>query len=163
MKWIAFILLLSSIAVAENTQILKCKATNQGWTSLFTLDAVGIGFVKFQKLDSNQSFNCKLNVNYINDGQRSVSPNITIEFNRKECDPDLNSLEEEIFDRFTLIVDITQKEKPIGRIQWLKRRQPDICVIEKFSLFDISTNAKKWSEGTWARKTASENKKVNKK
>ena len=159
-----FILMLSSgVSYAENTQILKCRVANSEWNSLFILDAIGTGFLKFKKSSNNNSYTCGLKVDYINDGQRAVSPNITVEFMRGACDPELGSLDQEIFDRFTLMIDLTRKDKPEGRVQWLKRKQPDPCLVEKISMFDISMNAKKWVEGTWGRKTASEPKDLKKK
>jgi hypothetical protein len=158
-----FITVLSVASYAENTQILKCRVANSEWTSLFILDAVGTGFLKFKKAGNNNSYTCGLKVDYINDGQRAVSPNITVEFMRGACDPELGPLDQEVFDRFTLIVDLTRKDKPEGRVQWLKRKQPDPCIVDKISMFDISMNAKKWIEGNWGRKTASDPKEIKKK
>lgn len=157
---VLIITILSSAGFAENTQILKCRVANPEWTSLFILDAVGTGFLKFKKTGNNNSYTCGLKVDYINDGQRAVSPNITVEFMRGACDPELGPLDQEVFDRFTLTVDLTRKDKPEGRVQWLKRKQPDPCIVDKISMFDISMNAKKWIEGTWGRKTASEPKDI---
>jgi hypothetical protein len=148
--------MLSSVGYAENAQILKCRVENSEWTSMFILDAVGNGFLKFKKTGNNNSYTCGLKVDYINDGQRAVSPNITVKFMRGACDPELGLLDQEVFDRFTLIVDLTSKDKPEGRVQWLKRKQPDPCIVDKISMFDISLNAKKWIEGTWGRKNASD-------
>lgn len=155
--------ILSTKAFSENTQILKCKVSNPEWNSVFILDAVGTGFLKFKKNGNNTSYTCGLKVDYINDGQRAISPNITLEFIRGACDPELETLEQELFDRYTLIVDLTKKDKPEGRVQWLRKKQPDLCIVEKMSMFDISMNAKKWVEGTWGRKTASESKDLKKK
>ncbi len=161
--FILFSILIFCTTHADNTQILKCRVANQEWTSVFILDAVGAGFLKIKKNSNNNSHTCSLKIDYINDGQRAVSPNVTIEFIRGACDPELGLLEQEIFDQFTLIIDITKKDKPQGRVQWLKRKQPDACVVEKMSMFDISLNAKKWVEGTWGRKTASDGKQIKKK
>ena len=148
---------------AANTQILKCSVSNQEWSSIFVLDAIGSGFLKFKKTGDNNSYTCALKIDYINDGQKAISPNITLEFIRGVCDPDLGALDQEIFDRFTLIVDLTQKNKPEGRVQWLKKKQPDFCNIDKISMFEVSLNAKKWLDGKWGRNTASELKKSSKK
>ena len=153
--------ILSSAVFAENSQILKCRVANSEWNSLFILDAIGAGFLKFKKTGSSNSYTCGLKLDYINDGQRAVSPNITVEFMRGACDPELGPLEQEVFDSFTLNVDLSRKDKPEGRVQWLKRKQPDPCIVDKISMFDISMNAKKWIEGTWGRKTASEPKDLN--
>lgn len=160
---IFMIVIISGFAFAENTPILKCSVANSEWTSLFILDSVGTGFLKFKKAGNNNSYTCGLKVDYINDGQRAVSSNITVEFMRGACDPELGAMDQEIFDRFTLIVDLTRKNKPEGRVQWLKRKQPDACIVDKISMFDISMNAKKWVEGTWGRKTASDPKDLKKK
>lgn len=46
----------------------------------------------------------------------------------------------------------------MGRVQWLRKSQPETCIIEKLSMFDIQINAKKWIEGKWGRSTASDSK-----
>lgn len=141
--------------LAKSSEILKCRVINEEWTALLTLDAIGAGLINFKKSGNNLSYNCSLNVAFINDGQRAVSPNVTIEFIRGACDPDLGEIEKEIFEQFTLIIEI-YKENYNGKMQWLRKKQPDNCEVEKISIFDISLNTKKWREGIWGRKTASD-------
>lgn len=156
-----FVMILQSIpCFAENSQILKCRVENSEWRALFLLDAVGAGFLKFKRIGQERNYTCGLKLEYINDGQRNVVPEITVEFTRGSCDPELGTLDQEILKSLTLFVNLNNKEKPVGRVQWLKRRQPESCVVEKISMFDIQMNAKKWVEGKWGRSTASDPKKA---
>lgn len=148
------ILFICNASYAEIPPILKCRVKNTEWASLFTLDATGNGSLKFIKAGDKSSYSCELKTNHIYNGQRAVVPNVTVKFQRGYCDPELGDLEKEIFDHFTLIVNQTNTDSPTGLVQWLKRKQPDPCVIEKLSLSDIAIRAKKGS-----RKTASEPKK----
>jgi hypothetical protein len=151
-----FIFIFNSQAKAENSTILKCKTSNKEWASTVVLDSVGSGFIKFKNLKLNQSHTCSLSIEYIKDAQKAIKPNITIEFNRGSCDPSLGKLNEEIFNKFMLIVSVYKNNKSSGHIQWLKKHQPDTCVVEKLSLFDIALNVKKWNAGIWGRSTASD-------
>lgn len=154
------VFLLSLYAFAENSQILKCRVSNPEWTSSFVLDAVGNGFLKFKKAGDKNYNTCQLNVEYFNNNQRAIVPTVVIEFSRGTCDNELESLEREILKKMTIMVDISYSDKPKGRVQWLRSRQPDKCVVEKISMFDISMNSRKWLEGIWGRKPANESKKL---
>lgn len=139
---------------AEVPAILKCHVQNAEWTSLFTLDAAGAGLLKFKKSGDKNAYSCELKAKHIYNGQRAVVSNITVKFERGYCDPELGEMEQEIFDHFTLIVDQPNQDSPTGRVQWLKKKQPDTCIVEKLNLSDVAMQAKKWG-----RKTASEPKK----
>lgn len=145
-----------SLCYAENTKIIECNTVNKEWGSLFVVDAVGNAYVKFQKSGDKNLYTCDLKIEYFNDSQRVIVPSVTVEFKREVCTPDLGGISDNILDRFILILDITQKKQPKGRIQWLKNKQPDECIVEKLRMFDVSHNSKKWIMGTWGRKTASE-------
>lgn len=151
------ILFVSSISYAQSSQILRCKVENTQWVAVFELDAVADGFLKFKRSGVDQEYTCGLRLDYINDGQRNVVPEVTVEFTRGSCAPDLTSeLGQEILTSFTLFVNLNNMEKPAGRVQWLRRSQPEACVVETFKMFDIQLNAKKWQDGKWGRKTASD-------
>ncbi len=158
---IAMLIILSSIpCFAENSQILKCRVDNQEWKAVFLLDTIGAGFLKLKKTGEDLNYTCGLKLEYISDGQRNVVPEITVEFTRGSCDPELGAFDQEILKSLTLFVNLNNKEKPVGRVQWLKRKQPENCIVEKISMFDIQMNAKKWAEGKWGRSTASDPKKA---
>lgn len=150
-----FVSVTSLRAWAESTIILKCKVSNPEWSSVFSVDAVGAGFLEFKKAGDERSYACGLQVEYLRDGRRAVSPHLKLEFNRGVCEPELGSLEKEIFRKMTLIVSLLRRDQPEGRVQWLRKKQPDACVVEKISLVDLETDAKKWAAGTWGRKAAS--------
>ncbi len=158
-SFVLLLIFICSSGYAQNTEILNCKVSNAEWTAKFILDSAGSGFLKFKKASDPKSYICSLKLEFIQDGQRSISPNITVDFVRGACDPELGSLKQEIFERFSLIVNIRRKDKPEGNVQWLRRKQLDPCHVEKIKMFDISMNAKKWQNGTWGRRTASEPKK----
>lgn len=98
------IIFLAAPCVAENSQILKCRVSRSEWKALFLLDAVGAGFLKFKKSGDDRSYTCGLKIEYINDGQRNLVPEITVEFNIGSCDPDLGVLDQEILKNITLFV-----------------------------------------------------------
>ncbi len=152
----ALIFIVSSPCFAENSQILKCRVSNQEWNTMFILDSVGSGFLKFKKANNPKTYTCALKLDFITDGQRAIVPEITVEFTLTTCDPDLGSIQSEILKRQTLTVNLTDKKKPKGRVQWLTKKQPDDCTVEKLSMIDIQLDAKRWHEGNWGRTTASE-------
>lgn len=135
---LAVMLFINGTCYGQSTQILKCRVSNSDWNATFVLDAVGSGSVEFKKSGNSGGYVCSLKVDSLIDGQNSISPNIRIEFTRGSCRPRLESLEKELFSHFTIIVDLSRKNSPEGRVQWLRRKQPDICIIEKLSLFDLS-------------------------
>lgn len=159
-RLLCLILMYGSLSLAENTQILKCRVANSDWNSTFILDAVGSGFLKLSKSGDATPYTCSLKLDFISDGQRDVSPNVTVEFSRGVCDPELAAeIDQEVLSKFTLMINLTNKTKPKGRVQWLRSKQPDNCAVDKISMFDISHNTKKWQQGNWGRSTASELKK----
>lgn len=156
-KLIAILLFISSFSSAENTQILKCRVANPEWNSVFILDAVGAGFLTFSKKGDPKNYSCSLKLDFINDGQRAIVPNVIVEFTRVSCEPELSDSVKELLPRFTLIINTKNQSKPEGKVQWLKTKQPDECIVDKLSMWDITTNTKKWQNGSWGRRsTASE-------
>ena len=134
---------------------------NKDWNSLFILDTVGAGFLKFNRAHSSKAYTCALKLDDITDAQRGIAPEIRVEFRLGPCDPEMGDLQTEILKGQTLIVDLSDKKKPQGRVQWLVHSQPDDCTVEKLSLFDIQLDAKRWHDGNWARSTASEGQATN--
>lgn len=150
-------LILPLSAGAENGIILKCRVDNARWKSVFQLDAVGIGFLKFKKIGDDKSYTCGLKLEYINDGLRAIVSEITVDFSRGSCDPELsNELEKIILKDYTVVVNPSKTDKPSGRVHWLRNEQPEACTVEKLNISDIQMNAKKWLDGKWGRKTASD-------
>ena len=148
---------ISNFSFAENTQILKCRVANPVWNSVFILDAIGAGFLTFSKKGDSRSYSCALKLDFINDGQRAIVPNVIVEFSRVSCDPERGDSVKEVLSRFTLIINTKDKSKPEGKVQWLRTKQPDECIVDKLSMWDITTNTKKWQNGSWGRRsTASE-------
>ena len=157
LRFIALIVCISSFSFAENSQILKCRVVNEVWNSVFILDAVGVGFLNFSKKGDPTNYSCALKIDFINDGQRAVVPNVVVEFSRVSCSPELSESVKEVLPRFTLLINVTNKSKPEGKVQWLKTKQPNECIVDKLSMFDISMNTKKWRDGKWGRRaTASD-------
>lgn len=152
------VVIFSYSSYAQNSEILNCQVTNTDWSAKFILDSIGSGFLKFKKAGDPKSYTCSLKLEFIQDGKQAVSPHITIDFVRGACEPNLGLLEQDILENFGLIINVRQKDKPQGKVQWLKKKQPEPCQIEKIRMFDISMNAKKWRNGTWGRNTASESK-----
>lgn len=150
------VIFFGSLSHAANTQILKCRVQNNDWSATFVLDAIGAGFLTFSKAPSTQTYTCALKLEFIKDGQKDVVPHFSTDFSRLACDPELGDLEQEILKDLTLKVRLMDPKKPEGHVQWLRRKQPDTCIVEKLNVFDVSMNAKKWSEGKWGRGTASE-------
>ncbi len=150
MKKLIFLYFIFSFqCFAQNTEIFKCHASNREWSSTFILDSVGTGFLKIKK--ANATYSCGLKLDFINDGQKSIVPKFKIEFILGACDPALGPLQAEILKSQTLIVDLKNLKKPMGRIQWLTKYQPDKCSVEIFKMFDMELGAKKWHEGGWGR------------
>jgi hypothetical protein len=153
MKYIFFIALfvLSSLSHAGNTEIIKCRVANKEGSAQFVLDAVGAGFLTFKNSSSPTTHTCLLKLEFIRDGQGDLVPHFLTKFTRLSCSPELGNLNKELLKDLTLNINLTNSKKPEGQVQWLRRKQPDTCVIEKLSVYDVSMNAKKWSEGKWGR------------
>jgi hypothetical protein len=137
---IAFIALSWSIlGYAENTQTLKCRVKNPEWEAAFRLTNADSGFLEFKRLGINNSYVCGLKGIRLTDLRGAVVPNVKVEFERSACNPELGELEQEIFDKFLIIVDLRSKDIS-SRVQWLKRKQPDNCVNVEINMFGISMN-----------------------
>lgn len=144
-------------AYAVNGVILKCRVDSPRWKSVFQLDAIGVGFLKFKKANEANSYTCGLKLEYIRDGLRAVVSNITVDFSRGSCDPELpKDLEKVLLKDYSIIVNLSSSRNPTGLVHWLKSEQPGDCIVEKINIPDIQMNAKKWLEGKWGRKTASD-------
>lgn len=150
-----FALASSSISQAENSQILKCHVINREWNAIFFLDSLGSGFLKLNKSGETQSYTCALKLDYINDGQRAIVPNIKVDFTLASCDPELGEWKSEILKQQNLIVDLKDKSKPAGNVQWLRSQQPEDCKVEKLSMLDLQMGAQRFLKGQWGRTPAS--------
>ena len=162
MKKICLILLLVSSAHAQsqNSQIVKCRVQSPKWNALFILDTIGAGFLKVKEVGQEKVHTCSLKLTNLNDSLRGVAPTIKIEFDRGSCEPALNQAnEKEILGEIAIRVDMNNAKNPKASVHWLRSAQPDLCVLEKLSLYEVQLDAKKFQEGSWGRRsTASEKK-----
>lgn len=162
----ASLFLMKPLSFAENTLIFKCGVKNSHWKAMIQLDAVGDASLKFLNNETKEnktseasakSYSCGLKINYIKDGTGSVIPEMMVEFERVRCEPTLPmEMEKKILKAFLLSVELTNKEKPVGFVQWVKRRPLDKCLVSALNLFEFQLAAKKWKEGKWGQNKSSD-------
>ena len=135
---VLIILITSAVSFSKDKDFLRCRVTTSEWNAFFILKNFENGLLKLKKKSGNLSYVCTLKVNYFSDERLGRAPNLTIDFKREECNPSLGSLEQEVFSDYSLIINFLAKKITEGRVQWLKRSQPDVCKIEKLDLHLIS-------------------------
>jgi len=155
-KIILIFMIFSTKLILANTPIIKCNIKNPHWTATLSLDGVGLGLLKVKHLKSKKDFTCPLGLTFLQDSLGGVSPSIIVDFNRGECFPKSSLISEELFETVNLIIELRDKKKPRGRIQWLKKSQPDSCKITKFRLTEIKLNEKRWLKQRLNRATANQ-------
>jgi len=160
MKLVVFVIFFSLASYAENSQFFRCRISNSEWNAIFMLDAIGSGLLQFQKLPAETVHSCSMGLINITDKQRGVVPQLRISLSRLDCEPDAPLIKSDLFEEFSVIIDVSEREKPKSIVQWLRKKQVDKCQVEKLSTADISFNVQKWREGRWGRRTASDPKKL---
>lgn len=163
MKRIFLVLMMFSFAAGaqtQNGQIVKCRVQNPQWSALFILDAIGAGFLQVKATGQTQTHTCSLRLTDLSDQTRGVASVIKIELDRGSCDPEMDPAHKnKILKELALRIDMNNPQSPKADLYWLQNVQPEKCRLEKFNLYDVQMDAKKFREGTWGKRSTASVKK----
>lgn len=159
----SLIILMIQPVFAENTEILKCRVTNNEWQSVLVIDSLGGGILKFQKSGDPNFYACSMKLVAFSDMRNGVVPSLRTTMKLGACDPDITRYRDKILSTVYLDVMISGSTAKEGEVQWLQDRQPETCKVEKIRLQDMHEYSVKWSKGEWGRKPASTPEKIKKK
>lgn len=150
-------------AMAENTEVLKCRVANADWQSVFIIDSLGGGIMKFQKSGDTNFYACSMKLTSFSDMRNGVVPEVRATMALGACDPDISRYKNKLLNTVYLQVSVSGNSAKEASVQWLQDKQPENCVVEKIKLDDMHEYSVKWSKGQWGRRPASSPDKLKKK
>ncbi len=152
MNWL--LLFFAPMLAQAEPPLLSCHAKRADYSARLELSAAGIA--SLEVVEGEKKFRCSLMPIFLEDQSRHLVSGFEFRFRKESCSPIWDGGNEITFPHLWLQVRFQPKDKHTGRMQWLRKFQPDRCELRaRRSL--LRKNIALWKKGLWGRKPAPAN------
>lgn len=137
--YVSFLLIIFSFTVlaSENSPMLSCQ-TDTIEKSSAVLDVDVVGTSKLRVSHSGGKFVCDLKLKRRLDQRRATSSSIKLVFEQMRCTQESASfVYEDLLERLVLMIDFVDPAKSTAKLQWVRSRQPEVCIFKKLNMRDV--------------------------